>query len=976
MCSSVFRRLLSIGVVAFLAAPLVVSHALAGDVVHYQAGVAHAVLVDDTHVIIVTDGRTPHIELALSLAAEGVSDSLAPVGDLSTTLELGVAKATPELIDALISRPGITAAYPVIRFRQGGQPFGVTNDVIVKFRSAVTDAERRAFESQYDLAIQNEATKSMGLGGVFAYKVLGDDALNRVSALHADDRLADWRAHADLHAPIILNQSAPQDEFFDLQWHLENDGDFPGSVHADIDVFDAWTTTMGSGIRIGMFDTGCDIEHEDLADNYLGVSQNNYGSGGEIFAVGGHGTAVMGLMVAGANSIGVRGVAPEARFTASSFGGGFATTAAAYKFAVNNGVDVHNNSWGFAFGLMPDVVVEAIRDAANTGRDGRGMVIAFASGNSATELEPGADLSTLAEVIQVGATGQSDVIASYSNFGVTQDIMGPTLGDDGVGLATTDITGSDGFNDGSSFFDISNAPNYTRRMSGTSGASPVVTGVAALVLAVNPSLNRHQVLQLLTHSADKVSRLDAEYGAVTSFSPRYGYGRVNAARAVEAAVASRTGNVTWPGIPQDISIRISEAEQGLVATIGWDASGMPDGDGVASEEQEVVLFYRVPSQEGPDEIGFAPDDGDTFEPCDPTQFANCILPDPLGSPNLAVIFSGVPEIDDSGGNQGRRTISGLPIAGSDEDDEQRFALFAVNSQRRYSFGTVFDENGDVVDIGGGDDGSGIVPPPDQGRPIDPELIPEEPGKNEPPSVTATADRTVCSAPCTVEFHGGAVTPNQILDRGWSFGDGATSSEDAIRHTYQLPGTYNAVYFAVDDEEPNGRISTKLIQVQIDVDDQDGDAIVPGTASARIAVQSTIPVFAPDARVRFIAETTGIGESTNSASVTYQWDFGDGNTGTGQSAENIYANPGFFSVVVVVTEQLTSGQEIQAVASTILQVDGFSTNSGQSQPTTQGQTTTSDSDNGSAGACGVMGLASLALGVVGMWGLGYRRRRRF
>ena len=115
---------------------------------------------------------------------------------------------------------------------------------------------------------------------------------------------------------------------------------------------------------------------------------------------------------------------------------------------------------------------------------------------------------------------------------------------------------------------------------------------------------------------------------------------------------------------------------------------------------------------------------------------------------------------------------------------------------------------------------------------------------------------------------------------------------------------------------------------------------------------------------------------SSLSTQRQWDFGDGNTGTGQSTENIYANPGFFSVVVVVTEQLTTGQEIQAVASTILQVDGFSTNSGQSQPTTQGQATAGEGDNGGAGTCGMMGLASLALGVVGMWGLGYRRRRKF
>ena len=109
---------------------------------------------------------------------------------------------------------------------------------------------------------------------------------------------------------------------------------------------------------------------------------------------------------------------------------------------------MHNNSWRFGFGVIPDVVVDAIRDAAHTGRGGKGMVIAFAAGNEAAELEPGDLLSTLPEVLQVGATGQTDVIASYSNTGITQDIMGPTLGDDGVGLATTDITGSGGFNSG------------------------------------------------------------------------------------------------------------------------------------------------------------------------------------------------------------------------------------------------------------------------------------------------------------------------------------------------------------------------------------------------------------------------------------------------------------------------------------------------------------------------------------------------
>lgn len=953
---------------------LAATQAVAGDAVHYQGGIAHEVFTDDTHLMIVTDGQTTSVDLALSLAAEGLATSLVPVGDSLDTFDVAVGQVTQQLIDSLENQDGVIAAYRVVRFRQDGQAFGVTGDIVVKFNEGTSAAQRAAFELEYNLESRAAVTGQIGLRNVYVFKALGDDALARVSALWSDHRLADWNAHADLIAPLITSQAAPQDEFFNLQWHLENNGNFPGSIHADIEVFDAWEISRGASIRVGMFDTGCDITHDDLAANYLGVSQNNRGGGGEIFPSGGHGTAVMGLMVAEANSIGVVGVAPEAQFTASSFGGSLATIAGSYNFAITHGVDVHNNSWEFSFGLMPDVVVDAIQNAANSGRGGKGMVIMFAAGNSARQLEPGEGLTTLREVMQIGASGQQDIIASYSNFGVTQDIMGPTLGNDGVGLATTDIMGSLGFNDGNRLSDILGAPNYTRRMSGTSGASPVVSGVAALVLDTNPNLNRAQVRQLLIHSADRnIAVGDADFGVVTRFSPRYGYGRVNAGQAVQAALDSRTGNTTWPGTPQDISIRIDEGEDNLIATISWLPSGMPagnDGSQINTEEEDIVLFYRIPGRMGPVNIEIIPDDGETFTACDPNTVADCVFPEPLRAPNVVAIFSGPPEDDTPGGDDRRRAIVNLPIAGNDIADAQQFAIYAVNSEGRYSFGRVFDEDGENVGIGGDDDGGVRIPPPDQGRPIDPELNPEEPGKNDPPAITATADRTVCAAPCTIEFHGQAITPNQIVDRGWSFGDGGTSVDESVIHTYQLPGTYNAVFFVMDDAEPTGRISTKLLQV--DVGTAGGESfILPGTATASIRLLTFTPVFAPNAQVRLVVDTTGIGNSTRSVNVSYLWDFGDGNMGSGQTAENIYANPGSYSVLVIVTETLSTGQTVQVSAETIVRVDGFSSNSGQSQPSSQ----SIDTSASSAGTCGVVGSASLALTCLSLLGLGWRRRRR-
>ena len=70
-------------------------------------------------------------------------------------------------------------------------------------------------------------------------------------------------------------QATPADTFFGLQWHLNNTGQFiSGTPGADISALEAWAIADGTGVRFGMYDDACDVDHEDLAQNYIGIGQD------------------------------------------------------------------------------------------------------------------------------------------------------------------------------------------------------------------------------------------------------------------------------------------------------------------------------------------------------------------------------------------------------------------------------------------------------------------------------------------------------------------------------------------------------------------------------------------------------------------------------------------------------------------------------------------------------------------------------
>lgn len=353
----------------------------------------------------------------------------------------------------------------------------------------------------------------------------------------------------------------PEDPLFSDQWHLKNNGLLGGTVGEDINMTPVWQAgNKGEGVVVAVVDDGLDQGHDDLISNLLAGQSYNYADGStNIIGTGSdskHGTSVAGIIAAAElNSKGGKGVAPKAKLVGFNLIAGANSTTLNQADAAtrNSNVSVSNNSWGppDGYGTFIDSSLlwkTAITDGVTNGRSNKGIVYVWAAGNggiSQLGIVDNSNYDGYANyygVMAVAAIGDNGTKANYSEKGANIWISAPSQGTTGKAITTTDLTSTRGYNDGTSS-DNYLQQNYTNTFNGTSASTPMVSGVAALILKANPNLTWRDVRIIMAKSARKNHPTDTDWVQNDALDPvggyhvnhKYGFGAVDASAAVTMA---------------------------------------------------------------------------------------------------------------------------------------------------------------------------------------------------------------------------------------------------------------------------------------------------------------------------------------------------------------------------------------------------------------------------------------------------------
>jgi subtilisin family serine protease len=403
-------------------------------------------------------------------------------------------------------------------------------EILVKFKSGVTQEAIDRLTAQRNDRVEDRIENIEGWEAIDDF-----DNADAVTLVKEYQQLPEVE-YAEPNFEINLDETTegplvpvlPRDPQFSDQWALANSGQRGGKQGADISATVAWATTTGSDeVVVAVLDTGVDYNHEDLTenmwrrpekmepyhDNELGTIDDEDGfnaiDGTDPMDDNGHGTHCAGIIGAeGENDLGIAGVNWKVKIMPLKFmnGSGSGTTKDAIE-AINYVIDrkkagvnvrIISASWGST--QKSRALGEVIRKAYEND-----ILFVAAAGNSSTNNDRTPHYPSnydVPNVISVAALDRHDQLASFSNYGAKSVAIAAP----GVDILSTWLG------------------NQYEEKSGTSMATPVVSGVAALLLAEHPGMSVDELRKKLLASTDPIVALKGK--TVTG-------GRINAAKALE-----------------------------------------------------------------------------------------------------------------------------------------------------------------------------------------------------------------------------------------------------------------------------------------------------------------------------------------------------------------------------------------------------------------------------------------------------------
>lgn len=716
-----------------------------------------------------------------------------------------------------------------------------SDSIIVKYKSNATKEMRKQARSLVKAKITD--LNKDELDDSYTSLLSGRLAKFKVSGMSTKDAIALLKSHQAIEYVEpdyqVSIARTPDDPRFDELWGLNNDGQTGGTADADIDAVEAWDISTGSrDVVVGVIDTGIDYSHSDLASNMWvnsseipGDGIDNDGNGfiddvhginaitdsGDPMDDEGHGTHVSGTIGAsGGNGIGVVGVNHEVSLVGCKFldAAGSGSTSDAIKcidYMVslkNSGVNLRvlNNSWGG--GGYSQALADAI--ASSEAAD---LLFVAAAGNDTIDNDVNPHYPSNyenASVLSVASTDQTDGISWFSHYGLTSVDMGAP---------------------GSAILSTTPGESYAS-YSGTSMATPHVAGAAALVLSINPELSTQELKDLLMNSGDANAALQGVTVAGTRLNvnqalidadPTPGF-KISADPLTQQIEAGQATNYTFT------IGSIAEWDEEVTLELSTTLGGAYLSSLTARPGDEVMLNVETDTntQWGEYELTVTATAGDIVkeqsvklmvQPVGLNDFTyssntSVDIPDnsPVGAvsvinvPDDLTVFGTTADVDIShtySGDlvvklvsaQGTQVTLQSNVGGSNDDIVRSFTSESFNGEVATGDWTLQVEDTAAADTGTINGWS---------------LTLSAIGEVSPQPPRASFD--VETQGLTVNFIDSSTdSNNDITQWSWSFGDGATSSDQNPMHVYAASGNYD-VELTVTDSEGNTSTSTQTVVV--------------------------------------------------------------------------------------------------------------------------------------------------------------------